>query len=145
VTPDAVSWILPALAMRAAGLNPATDLKGVKLFTDTASMVQAVADGKCAGAGIPSGSLSTFSPTLLPGTSLTVLQTTPELPFGALVIGSNVPTRVSDDVITALANPPDTLLALVHADSLASASSSDYAEFERLAEAAHLNLNTLGQ
>ncbi len=145
VDPDAVSWILPALAMRAAGLNPANDLKGVKLLPDSALMVQAVADGICVSAGIPAGSLNSFSPTLPPGVSLVVMQTTPELPFGGLVIASNVPRALADSLTTALADPPDTQLALIAADSVAPASTSDYADFQRFALAARLNLNTLGQ
>lgn len=142
---NVTSWILPSLSLRAAGLNPAQDLKGIKEYADTATMLQAVADGTCVGAGIPSGTLSTFSPKLGTGQSLTVLQTTPELPFGGLVIASTVPTQIADDTVTLFSKYPDELHALLSADALDKVGANDYADFLKFAQNAGLNLKSLGQ
>lgn len=141
---DVQSWILPSLAMRAGGLNPAQDLKGIKEFSDTAAVLQAVADGICISAGIPSGTLGSYNPKLTNG-QLGVLTTTPELPFGGLVVSSTMPKAIADSVVDLFAKNRDRLNGLIKVDDLAQVTSSDFADFQKLAQNAGLNLKTLGQ
>jgi len=142
---DVASWILPSLSLRAAGLNPALDLKGIKEFADPAAMLQAVADGLCAGASIPAGTLANYSPRLAVGQSLLVLQTTPEMPYGGLIVANTIPRAVAADVSAVLGKDPTELRSLISADALDKVGSNDYADFQRLAQAAGLSLKTLGQ
>lgn len=142
---DLTSWILPVLMLRAGGLDPAQDLRGFKQFDSTDSMVQAIADGACAAAGIPAGTLSSFNPTLSAGQSLKVLQTSPELPYGGLIVSKAVPTAVVKQVVNLFVEQPPQLTRLIGTDTLAPTNSDDYADFQRLAQAAHLDLSATGR
>lgn len=142
---DPISWILPVMLIRAAGLDPVQDLHAVHDYPDTTSLLQAVADGTCAAAGIAAGSLSSFNPSLPAGDKLTVLQQSPELPYGGLVISPVVPSDLAARLTTLLANNPPQVSALIKADGLTPASASDYADFQQVARSAGLNLQTLGK
>jgi ABC-type phosphate/phosphonate transport system substrate-binding protein len=141
---DPISWILPLMLIRAAGLDPAQDIRAREL-PDTPSMLQAVADGTCAAAGIPSGTLSTFNPTVPAGDKLVVLQTSPELPYGGLVISNLAPADLSAKTVKLLADLPSQLSAVIKVDGLSAASVSDYADFQTVAKSAGINLKTLGK
>lgn len=141
---DVQGWILPSLAMRAAGLNPAQDLRGIKEFADTAAELQAVADGICVGVGIPAGTLNSYN--IRPSSGqLSVLMTTPEFPYGGLVVSSTIPLTVASDVTDLFSKNQDQLRGLIRADDLIKVSSGDFADFQKLAQSAGLNLKALGQ
>ena len=142
---DPVSWILPLMLIRAAGLDPAQDIRGVKEMPDTPSMLQAVADGVCTAAGIPSGTLNSFNPNVPSGDKLVVLQQSPELPFGGLVIANAVPADLATKLTKLLADNPSQLSAVVKAAGLIPAAAADYADFQQVARAAGINLKTLNK
>ena len=144
---DPVSWILPLMLIRAAGLDPAQDIRGVKDLPDTPSMLQAVADGTCAAAGIPSGTLSSFNPNVPSGDKLIVLQQSPELPYGGLVIANAVPADLSAKMIKLLADLPSALSDVLKdkASGLIAATAGDYADFQQVAKSAGINLRTMNK
>ncbi|MHB8628622.1 MAG: phosphate/phosphite/phosphonate ABC transporter substrate-binding protein [Aggregatilineales bacterium] len=142
---DLTSWILPALMLRAGGLDPAQDLHGFKKFDSTDALLQAVANGTCAATGIPAGTLGNFSPTLAAGQSLKVLQTSPELPYGGLVISKAIPSAVANQVIRLFSQQPPQLSSLIGTDTIAPTTADDYVDFQRLAQAAHLDLSATGR
>ncbi len=141
---DVQSWILPSLAMRAGGINPVQDLKGIKEFDNNAALMQAVADNICVSAAIPAGTLLTYSPKLSSG-QLAVLTTTPELPFGGVIVSSTVPKTIADNVITLFTQNMDRLQGLIKVDELVKVNANDFTDFQKLAQSAGLNLKTLGQ
>lgn len=142
---DLVSWLLPELAMKAGGLNPATDLKGIKEFTTTDAMLLAVAGGACAGAGIPAGSLNTAAVTLPTGTSFAVLATTPEYPNGGLMISGLVPASVADQWIRTLGDNPDQVAGLIGNARLIRGKTADLTEFTQFARNAGLDMASIGK
>jgi ABC-type phosphate/phosphonate transport system substrate-binding protein len=139
------SWILPVLMLRAGGIDPAQDLRGVKQFDSANAMLQAVADGTCAAAGIPTGTLNTFSPTLGTGQSLKVLQTSPELPYGGLVVSKAIPAAVVKQVVNLFSQQPAQLTSLIGTDTLAPTNGNDYADFQRLEQGGSLDLSASGR
>jgi ABC-type phosphate/phosphonate transport system substrate-binding protein len=146
---DVVSWILPSIMMRGAGFDP-SNLKGTLEFPDTATMLQALADGACVAAAIPAGTLTQYQITDRSGPAditkaINVLATSPEIPPGGLMISSNVPADVAETVTKLFVDHQDELKGLVEADQLVKASSSDYADFEKFLLAGGVNLKTLGQ
>lgn len=146
---DVVSWILPSIMMRGAGFDP-SNLKGTLEYPDTATMLQALADGACVAAAIPAGTLTQFQITDKSGPTditkaINILATSPEIPAGGLMISSNVPTNVADTVTKLFVDHQNELKGLVNADQLAAASPADYADLEKFLLAGGVNLKTLGQ
>ena len=140
---DETSWILPVIAMRAGGFNP-SELKSVQDYPDTKSMLQIVANNGCVSA-IPSGTLSgiRLDPPFSDATRVvTKLITTPELPYGGLVMSSNVPGDIAAQVTDAFLKNPDQLKDLVTADEIIAANSNDFSD---TITAFGSNLKALGQ
>lgn len=52
---DVYSWIVPQLMMRAGGLASMTDLRSIRDYEDTESMIADLADGICDAAGVAGG------------------------------------------------------------------------------------------
>jgi phosphonate transport system substrate-binding protein len=148
---DLVSWLLPVAMMRAGGVNPFTSLHSVKEYPDTTGMLQALADGACVAAGIPAGTLGQYSVTDKNGpVDITKVinpigSPSPEMPYGGLMVSSNVPTDFAATVTRLFLDNPGQLKNLVIADGLAKAAPTDFAEIEKLFQAGGVNLKTLGQ
>jgi hypothetical protein len=130
---DIATWVLPSLSLRANSVNPAGDLKGIKEYATLTAMVQGVADGVCGAAGIPSGTLSDYSPTISGG-ELRVLATTPELP-----------KATADALIDQIKRNPEEFAAVLGDYKLVEAEGDDYKDFLQFAQNAGLNLRTIGQ
>jgi len=141
---DLTSWMLPALALRAGGVNPAVDLKGVKEFDTPEKLVQAVADGLCAAGGLPAGTLSNYKPTLRDA-ELRLLTTTPEYPNGGMVISTTIPKALADALIDLIRKNPDQFEPLLGGSKLVEAKADDFAGFTQFAQSAGLNLKTIGE
>jgi ABC-type phosphate/phosphonate transport system substrate-binding protein len=139
---DIQSWILPMLSMRTGGVNPAAELKGIKEYGSVEMMVQGVADGICGGAGIPAGTLSTYKPRITTG-QLIVLTTTPELPYGGLLISNTVPSALSDQLVKLIKDNPASLSSVLGTSKLVDAKPDDFSDFLRFADNAGLNLKTM--
>lgn len=144
---DLASWVLPELALRAGGLTPATDVRGFKEFATVDQMLQAVANGTCAFAGIASGTLSSYAVALAPGVTLRPLVTTPEYPYGGLVMSALVPGPVATRWKALIGDNAAQLSGLLGAGKLAPAAdaNADLTEFIRFAESAGLDMRLIGQ
>jgi len=147
---DTVSWILPVIMMRANGFNP-QGLKAIREFPDNNQMMQALADGVCSAAGIPAGSLPQFqvtdkgAPADITKVANLLTASSAELPYGGLVIAANVPKDIADKVTELFLKNPDQLKDLIPAGEVVAASANDFADIDKLMQAAGVNLKTLGQ
>jgi phosphonate transport system substrate-binding protein len=147
---DIVSWIVPVAMLRGAGVNP-PNISDIKDYPDTGSMLQAVVDNQCAAAAIPAGTLTQYTvndranPSGDITKSFNVIATSPELPYGGLVISTTVPAETVSQVVKLLVDNPDELKDLIAADEVISTSAGDYAEIEKFLEAGGINLRTLGR
>jgi ABC-type phosphate/phosphonate transport system substrate-binding protein len=89
---DLVSWLIPSLLMRAAGINPETDPKAIKNYPESADLVRAVANGQCDLAAIPDASvkeLVTDDKTV--SSKVTTIASSVEFPYAVLIASSDIP------------------------------------------------------
>jgi len=141
---DTISWVLPVVAMRAGGFNPA-ELRSVQDYPDSKSMLQIVANNGCVSA-IPAGTLSSIKldPPFSDATRVVSrLSTTPELPYGGLVISSAIPPDLGAQVTDLFLSNPDQLKGLVTADSFAAANGSDFKDLTDTLQAGGISLKAL--
>lgn len=137
---DAVTWLLPVIVMRRGGnFDPFIDLRNVRDLPDIASIVREVAFNRCVGA-IPAGTLADYT---VPGiafvtSAVSVLPdtTTPELPYGGLVISERVPQPVAEQVVRLFLNNPDALEGLIEADGLVEVDADRLSAITRLLQEA---------
>ncbi len=89
---DLVSWLIPSLLMRAAGINPETDPKTIKDYAETSDLVKAVASSQCDVAAIPDAlvkELVTDNKSV--SAKVSTLISSVEIPYAVLVVSSDVP------------------------------------------------------
>ncbi len=146
---DVASWILPTIMLRGGGIGPQS-LAGVRDFPDYGAMLQALADGVCAGAALPAGTLTQYRVSDKTGQDditklINVLATSPEIPFGGLVVSPTVPGDVATLVAKLFVDHPDELKGLVAFDQLVKTSAGDFADVEKFILVGGVNLKTLGQ
>lgn len=105
---DAESWLAPALALRAAGVDPVADLAAVRDYDDYDALLTAVAAGECAAAGLSEMRFDQLADDLRD--ELRVIGRTPPLPFALLLYPASLPLgerlRLTDALL-ALAFDPE--------------------------------------
>jgi ABC-type phosphate/phosphonate transport system substrate-binding protein len=144
---DPISWVLPVLLMRSvSGFDPITGFRSVKDYGDVTAMLSDVSNNKCVGA-IASGTLETYT---IPNVSditrtVKVLATTPELPYGGLMVSNTVPLDVAEQVTSIFQRNPEQLQGLVTADAFVPAGSVDLTDIQRALTAGGIDFNALGQ
>ncbi len=145
---DVTGWILPVAVLRSPGFDPFVGFKSIKDYTDPNAMIQDVSDNKCV-AAIPSGTLTNYKAANVADITKTVkvLATSPELPFGGLIVSQTVPRKIADAVVSIFADPAALaqLKGLIVADSLIPATNDDFAETFKAFQAGGFNFATLGQ
>lgn len=98
---DLVSWIIPSLMMRAAGVDPENDPKTIKDFAESADLVSAVASSTCDIAAIPDSLVSKLvTDDKAVSAKVTTLSSSVEFPYAVLVASSDIPLSA----LTALNN-----------------------------------------
>lgn len=144
---DDVHWILPTLVMRAGNFDPFTAFNNIRRMPDSTSMLREVAENRCVG-GLQAGELAAAS---VPGydiqKAVAVLEgtTSPELPFGGMVIAPTVPGALAAQVIELLEQNLDVMTGLVEADAILPVESNDYAQMVQLLERAGLDLKAMAR
>jgi ABC-type phosphate/phosphonate transport system substrate-binding protein len=116
---DAATWVVPALFMRSSGgFDPLVDLERVREVPDLETLVREVGTAQCVSA-LPAGALRQIRvPGMLVSEAVSVTATTPEIPFGGLVISSRVPASLAAEVSRLFRENPDALRNLVNASAL---------------------------
>ncbi len=146
---DVVSWILPVMMMRGAGFSP-QNLSSIREFPDYGTMLQALADGVCAAAAIPAGTLTNYQVTDKSGQTditklISQLATSPEVPYGGLVVSSTVPQEIAATVTKLFVEHADELKDLVQSDELVITTAADFAEVEKFLADSGVDFKMLGQ
>jgi ABC-type phosphate/phosphonate transport system substrate-binding protein len=144
---DTYSWLLPLMTFRAEGVDlTSTAITVVDVDGGTAeALLQAVADGQCAMAG-----LSQSDAANLPE-NVQILRTTPAIPFGVLVMPSELDATTRDAVIDALvtmaedAEVSGLLTPSLRQERLLPATTDDFAELNTFVASTGLNLASLDQ
>lgn len=125
---EIVGWVLPAMLIRTFQIDPVTILKEVRLVANNDVLVKEVANAQCVGA-IPAGTLAGF---IVPGiqritAAVSVIATTPELPYGGVVVTTATPKAIADQVTRLLKDLPTSLEGLIDAEAFVDTSASDIA------------------
>jgi hypothetical protein len=140
---DVITWVLPVLVMRSVrGFDPFVDFTAVRDVPDLTTLLREVGEDRCVGA-IPAGTLSDYTVpgfanitdavSVLPGT------TSPELPFGGLMVSERVPLGVAEQVARLFQTNPAELEDLIDADGLVEADVNTLAAMTRLLQTAGMS------
>jgi ABC-type phosphate/phosphonate transport system substrate-binding protein len=86
---DFESWLAPALALRAAGVDPVEDLRAVRDYDNYDDLLDAVAAGECAAAGLTETRFDQLPDAVRD--ELRVVGRTPPLPFALLLYPASLP------------------------------------------------------
>ena len=102
---DLVSWLIPSLMMRTAGINPESDPKTIKDYAEFSDLVNAVASNQCDMAAIPDAlvkALVTDDKSV--SAKVSTIVSSVEFPYAVLMASSDVPsaamTALSDEFIS---------------------------------------------
>jgi ABC-type phosphate/phosphonate transport system substrate-binding protein len=110
---DVATWVLPVLLMRSAGnFDPFLDFALIRDVPTLQTLVAEVAAGQCVGA-IPAGTLRSYDVS-----GVRVLQSSPELPFGGVLINTNMPFAAVERLTQLLLENTDELRGIIDADGL---------------------------
>lgn len=92
---DLETWILPTLIMRTVtGFDPFTDFQTVRDVPTLRALVQEVAVGNCVGA-LPAGTAGDYGDL---SAAVRVLQSSPELPFGGVMVSAAISQAMGDSL-----------------------------------------------
>ncbi len=154
-----INWVYPSLALRAAGIDPVSELQGMVEVADAQSLVKAIFDEECVAGAIPNNQLDTLvsrlqnaNPAVEINTNASALdvvvmqegdESWPEVPHAVLIAAPDfvLPAAFRDLVIEAIqeliaTDEDESLQELIPYDQLVARSSADYADFRAWLEAA---------
>jgi ABC-type phosphate/phosphonate transport system substrate-binding protein len=102
---DLVSWLIPSLMMRAAGVNPENDPKTIKDYTESSDLVTAVASSQCDVAAIPDVSVKELvTDDKSVSAKASAILTSIEFPYTVLMASSDIPlsaiTAVNNELVS---------------------------------------------
>src|SRR5258707_1105673 len=102
---DLISWVIPSLMMRAAGINPEIDPKTIKDYAESSDLVSALASSQCDIAAIPDAlvkELITDDKSV--SAKVSTIASSVEFPYTVLVASSDVPltaiTALNDELVS---------------------------------------------
>jgi ABC-type phosphate/phosphonate transport system substrate-binding protein len=144
---DLYSWLLPLLIFRAEGVDlTSSEITIVEVDENTSeALLQAVADGQCAMAG-----LSQADAANLPE-NVEILRTSPSIPFGVLVMRSELDPATRDAVIDALVTIAEDsevsglLTPALRQERLLPATAEDFSELNNFIASTGLDLASFDQ
>jgi hypothetical protein len=145
---DLFSWILPVIVMRAEpNFDPFEAFRQIRDMPDTQALLKEVASGKCV-AAIESGSLGRYNVQGVANltNAVNVIATSPELPFGGVVVSNKVPQDLAVRVTKLLSDPTiDALQGLIDADRLLPTSASTFDNMVQLLQTAGMDLTAIAR
>ncbi len=153
--PDAYSasgWIMPAIMMQTAGVDPATELGTVTDSGDHLSVVQAIYRGECdAGATFVDARAEVADSLPDVNDVVLVIANTARIPTGGVSFNPEVPAEVRDSLISAFQDMSRSrdgrtmLVELYSWSGLTQADDSSYDSFRQILEAAGIDIQQVGQ
>jgi ABC-type phosphate/phosphonate transport system substrate-binding protein len=137
---DTVSWVLPQLMLRAAGLD-ADDLRSIVDVTDVESLIAAVNDGECEAAAVTSDDLSAAA--AAERRNVDAVGDPLDFPAGLIVVERSMPLGIREALAQALRDVTagDTgadVLDALHADGLVSVDEEGLARWNAFLQEAGL-------
>jgi ABC-type phosphate/phosphonate transport system substrate-binding protein len=135
------SWIVPAVAIQAAGLDPLRDLYSVTDTETDEGVLKALVELRCDAGAMALGVEKTSDHP----ERFIVLQELPPVPNETIAISSRLEPGIKEQVLKLLENHRDDLVKLMGAEALSVGGDSDYADLRALFEEANFDLTTLGQ
>jgi ABC-type phosphate/phosphonate transport system substrate-binding protein len=145
---DVESWLAPALALRAAGIDPVADLGAVLDFDDYDALLAAVAAGDCAAAGLTEARFDGLSDAVRD--ELSVVGRTPPLPFALLLYPISLPLgerlRLTDALLALAfdAERSDLMQPLLAQDGVARVGPDDLNTVDAFLDSTGLDFAQLG-
>lgn len=159
-----VNWIYPSLALRAAGVDPILDVRGIVEVANAQALVKAIFDEECIAGAIPNDDLDTLvrrlqsaNPPIEINTDAAALdvvvmqednESWPEVPHSVLIASPDfvLPSAFRSLIVEALQELIDTdedeaLQELVPYQQLVARASSDYADFRAWLQAARWRMD----
>lgn len=143
---DFYSWLLPTLMFDAAGVDLTAGDVTIIEYDENGAMLEAVADGECAMAGVPQAVVDEGLPE-----AVRVAQTSVNFPFEVLVYPSEFDSgtrQTINDALLAISNDPQTaplLTPLLGQVTLLPTSSEDFAELDDFLASTGLDFAQLGE
>jgi ABC-type phosphate/phosphonate transport system substrate-binding protein len=149
---DFYTWLAPSLILKANGLNPLSDVSSVADYEDIPALVEAVAEGDCDAAGIPSDALDVYADAIgdISETVDTLTTTDIAFPFAVLMIPPDVQlgTRLTlNEVLVNLAENSTTAVkmrALLGQNAIIPISADDFTDLVDFVETTRLDFSQLG-
>lgn len=139
---DLYGWLLPMLMFQAEGVD--LNASGITIVDldapDTETVIEAVASGECALAGLPENAVAELPE------NVAILRTSPAVPFSVLMMPTEIDASTRDAVIDALlamADDSETsglLSPSLQQAVLVEASEADFVEFNTFIASTGLNL-----
>lgn len=100
---DLISWIIPSLLMRASDVDPVSDIKTIKDYSDSVKLVKAVSTSECDAAAIPLDDLKALvSDDSTIAAKVSALVSSVDFPYHVMVASSDIPLSVLNSVNTEL-------------------------------------------
>ncbi|MCB9452238.1 MAG: PhnD/SsuA/transferrin family substrate-binding protein [Anaerolineaceae bacterium] len=143
---DFWTWMMPSLVLQSKGVNPTTDLKAINDYEDLETLIQAVADGDCDAAGIPSTALAGGEPP----EGVSILETSVAFPYPVVLIPPQLPLGAQTALIEALlaladnTDSAEIMQGLLEQDALIPVTTDDFSDLTAFLESTGLDFAQLG-
>jgi ABC-type phosphate/phosphonate transport system substrate-binding protein len=142
---DLYSWIVPAMMLKASGVNPA-DLREIRDYTDANALLNDVAAGTCDAAGIAN---SAFEELNGARPTIRTLQQSASIPYEVFVVPPLLPQPQAQALVSALVSlgngtRGETLNLLLNQDRLNEVGDDDFAPLRSLIQRAGIDLAQAG-
>lgn len=155
-TDEDAAWLAAEMILRAAGINPVSDLEAIVDVENYDTVVTSLYNGDCQGGVVPSGYLRSGAGEAvraLEGLADRVVSVSesPLIPYNVLVYPPTVPLHIRiplSDVflqIAADASRADALAGILQQDSLERVTAESFAVFRRFTQASGLDFVALGE
>jgi len=145
---DYYSWLVPSLIMRANGIDPVRDLEAVVDYSSRNELIEAIIEGECDATGMSETTFESLRE--VQREALTVVGTSPEMPFAVLMYPLSLPLgeRIRlDNALLALAVDPDgraIMRPLLSLDGLSRVSADDFEDLNEFLGRTRLDFAQLG-
>jgi phosphonate transport system substrate-binding protein len=145
---DVETWLVPALILRANGVNPTSSLSFVRDTDDYGELIAAVASGDCRGGAMPAADLEEEA-TSAQARQISVIEDARlSIPYGVMVFTSSVPLgereALADALDEARADAEDAFADLIGGTGFERASVTALEQYDALLERAGVPLVAAG-
>ncbi|MCA9902238.1 MAG: PhnD/SsuA/transferrin family substrate-binding protein [Anaerolineae bacterium] len=143
---DAHTWLLPSIILQANGVNPINDLGDVEDYDDIESLVNAVASGRCDGAGIDATALADAGDAADEVTVIDSVAVVRSVLIYPQEVNLTTRARLNDALLATATDEAsaESLRLLIDQDNLRAAAANDFTALDSLLRRANIDLEQLG-